>query len=457
MNIFQKFWSALFASQPVEGQLRYDFINGQLVLSKNGASTYINEGYLTNGQIYAVIGWILRKMAVVPWFVYEVVDEKAYKQYKAMNSDSMTPAAMVAAQLLSAKALRPVEDSNNYYQKLLDRPNEMMSWTEFIQFMTGFRLIVGENFLYKIAGIGDVPIELYPLHPQEIELQLGSRYLSVEAYVWTGGNTRQVLTKEQITHTKYFNPLHAANGDNLRGLSPLSAMLKLMQESNEYSLQSIKQAQNSGPAHLISSAATSANAMSYEEGSQLKEAIKSKWREASKEPFVTGSAIDVHPLGLSPADLKMIEGRMFTLRGFCDGYSMPSEIFNDPENKTYANKNEAKRAAILDAVEPELRVLRDAINNTFPKPKSGGKKYVIDYDISVLPEMQEDQEKMAAALEKQPYATWREKRQVMKWGDDPRKEFADILDDYMVPSGLTPSRQLVDSLAGQDVVNDGSI
>lgn len=442
----------MFGSKPFNQQLQYEYVNGQLVLYKSGASTFINEGYLTNAQIYAVVGWILRKVSVVPWYVYEVVDEKAYKQYKTLTSDNMSPAAYLNSELLKTKALRAIENSKHPMQKLLDRPNEFMSFEEFVQFLTGFRLLIGENFTYKIEGVGGLPQEIYPLHPQDVELIMGSRYLSVDGYIWTGGNTRQVLSREQVIHTKYFNPLHSQNGDNLRGLSPLAAMLKLVQESNEYSTQSIKQAQNSGPAHLISSGATSSNQMSYEEGTALKEALKSKWRESSKEPFVTSSAIDVHPLGLSPADLKVLEGRMFTFRGFCDGYSLPSEIFNDPDNKTFANKNEAKRAGILDAVEPELRAIKSIINRLFPD-----KKYIVDYDISMLPEMQEDQEKMAAALEKQPFATWAEKRKVMKWGDDLRPEYAALLNDYMIPSGLTPSQHLADSLAVQDVVNDGSI
>jgi len=452
MNIFQKFWSALFGSGAPTGQLQYQYVNGQLVLSKYDANSYINDGYLTNGQIYAVISWIIRKASVVPWYVYEVVDENAYKQYKAVSSDAMTPAALMTAQILHAKALKPIDDKNNYLQKLLDKPNETMSFSELVQFMVGFRLILGESFLYKTDGVGGVPLEIYPLHPQDIELVLGKSYLAVDGYVWTGGNTRQSLTKEQVRHSKYFNPIHASDGNNLRGLSPLAAMLRLAQESNEYALQSIKQAQNSGPAHLISSAASSVNQMGYEEGVGLKEALKSKWREASKEPFVTSSAIDVHQLGLSPADLKMIDGRLFTLRSFCDGYGVPSEIFNDPTNKTYANKNEAKRAAILDAVEPELAALRDIINSFVPAAK--GKKYVIDYDITMLPEMQQDQKAMAEALQLQPYATWREKRSVMKWGEDPRAEYRDILDDYMIPSGLTPSRMIG---LGDNIPNDGSI
>jgi len=455
MNIIQKFWSSLFSTAPPNQQLQVQYVNGQLVLYKTGSDSYINDGYLTNGQVYAVIGWILRKAAVAPWYVYEVVDEKAYKQYKAITSDNMTPAALFNAQMLQAKALKPIEDSKNPMQKILDRPNEQMSFAEFIQFIVGFRLILGESFTYKISGVGDVPIEIYPMHPQDTELIMGKNYLSVDGYVWTGGNTRQTLTKEQVTHTKYFNPIHSTNGDNLRGLSPLAAMLRVIQESNEYGLQAIKQAQNSGPAHLISSASTAANQMGFEDGTKLKDALKTKWKESSREPFVTSAAIDVHALGLSPADLKLIDGRMFTFRSFCDGYGIPSEIFNDPQNKTYANKNEAKRAGILDGVEPELRAVRDIINNSFPANK--GKKFVVDYDISMLPEMQEDQEKMAAALEKQPYATWAEKRKVMKWGDDVRPEYATLLNDYMIPSGLTPSTYLADSLASQEVVNDGSI
>lgn len=457
MNIIQKFWSALTGSPGTSQQLQYQYINGQLVLYKTGSSTYINDGYLTNDQVYSVIGWILRKAGVVPWYVYEVIDEKAYKQYKAMTSDNMTPEALFNAQMLAVKAFKPVEDNKNPMQKILDRPNEFMNLTEFVQYLVGFRLLIGENFAYKVDGVGGVPQEIYPLHPQDIELIMGSRYLSVDGYIWTGGNARQTLTREQVVHTKYFNPIHSTNGENLRGLSPLAAMLKVVQESNEYTLQSIKQAQNSGPAHLIASQGTAANQMGIEEGRLLKDALKEKWRESSKEPFVTSASIDVHPLGLSPTDLKMIEGRMFTFRSFCNGYSMPSEIFNDPENKTFANKNEAKRAGILDAVEPELRAVRDIINGCFPVTKSGNRRFVVDYDISMLPEMQEDQKKMAEALELQPYATWAEKRKVMKWGDDVRPDKQELLNDYMIPSGLTPSAHLVDSLAGQSVVNDGSI
>jgi len=135
----------------------------------------------------------------------------------------------------------------------------------------------------------------------------------------------------------------------------------------------------------------------------------------------------------------------------------PSEIFNDPQNKTYANKEEAKRAGILDAVEPELKAVKEMINKMFAPKNGKGKIYVVEYDLSVMPEMQIDQKAMAEALDKQWYATGNEKRVVMKWGEETRPGFKDLMNDYMIPSGLTPSQQLTGDLSSLDVSNDGSI
>ena len=56
--------------------------------------------------------------------------------------------------------------------------------------------------------------------------------------------------------------------------------------------------------------------------------------------------------GMSPTDLKLLDGILSSLRLLCGVYGMPSVLFNDTQSSTYNNVETAKRTAYTDVYIP---------------------------------------------------------------------------------------------------------
>src|ERR1035437_1587141 len=87
-------------------QLTRFFSKGQFIWNKNDLQNIIENGYLFNPDVYAIINKIIQTASMVGWQTYEVKNSKAlskYKSYKfAKNYDAM--------QEMQHKALEPVEE-----------------------------------------------------------------------------------------------------------------------------------------------------------------------------------------------------------------------------------------------------------------------------------------------------------------------------------------------------------
>ena len=63
---------------------------------------------------------------------------------------------------------------------------------------------------------------------------------------------------------------------------------------------------------------------------------------------------------------------------------------NNDAASTYNNINEERQKVITDNIYPDLKLLEDALNTYFFPRFKGYEKAMITYDISELPEMQQD-------------------------------------------------------------------
>jgi HK97 family phage portal protein len=151
------------------------------------------------------------------------------------------------------------------------------------------------------------------------------------------------------------------------------------------------------------------------------------------KPIITSAALKWQQMGMSPVDLNIIESDKMDLRSLCSVYHVPSELFNDASNKTYSNTKEAGSAVYTNAVLPALNQLRDAFN-LFINPRYEGKVYV-DYDASMISELQDDLNYMTQALSGAWWLTPNERRDMMNFGMDEKNT---LMDEYWLPVGLSP-------------------
>jgi len=100
--------------------------------------------------------------------------------------------------------------------------------------------------------------------------------------------------------------------------------------------------------------------------------------------------------------LEILKTGIQNLRTLCNVYGAPSELFNDPANKTFANQKTALKSFYENAVLPLDRRLLSKYNSTVVKDwsKREGKNYTVVQDLSHVGALQEDQDKRAARSEK---------------------------------------------------------
>ena len=107
-------------------------------------------------------------------------------------------------------------------------------------------------------------------------------------------------------------------------------------------------------------------------------------------------------MGMSSSDLEILKTAIQNLRMLCNVYGAPSELFNDPANKTHANQKAALKSFYENSVLPLDRRILSKYNSTVVKDwsKREGKNYTVVQDLEHIGALQEDQDKKAARSEK---------------------------------------------------------
>ena len=114
----------------------------------------------------------------------------------------------------------------------------------------------------------------------------------------------------------------------------------------------------------------------------------------------TNASLEFVNMGMSSADLQLMEQGIISLRAICNMYNVSSVLFNDPASSTYNNVTEAKKDFYVDAIIPLLNLFKENYNNWLVKPyaEAENKKIYLDYSVENIPALQEDINKKAQTV-----------------------------------------------------------
>lgn len=409
--------------------LLYNTINKAPLFGEDNFQTYVDKGYQYNSDVYAIVNLITRKAATAPPILYRIVDDRAFQKYKAFTANVVKPQDIAEANNLRKKALVEVEETHPIIQTL-HNPNDFQSYYEFMDNYLGFKLITGNSYVYGVGpstgpNAGKFK-QLYVLPAHLVRILSEGRYNPVAGYTLTTKYDSQDLPAEKVMHSKYWNPDYSTEGSHLYGQSPLKAASRVMQQSNDSLTASVKLFQNTGAVGILYD--NSDEGMSPEQALELQR----KWQTENSGPnnagkvIVTSAKVGWQQLGLSAVDLAIIDSQKMNLRQLCNVYRVNSALMNDPDNKTYNNMYEARKALISDAILPELIAARADLNKWLVAPynKSEGDKLFLDFDMDVFPELQEDKKEQIQYLERAWWLTPNQKLEEMGYGksEDPNMD-----------------------------------
>jgi len=414
---------------------------------QNGESQ-VKAGYSGNDIVYSIIRLIVDKVKQAPWAEYQVVNEQEYKKYSAImkRADLITDWKSVEDMRSKALKLVPVKTK---ISDLLHTPNENDTWGDIIEAYSTFKLITGNAYVYsKIIPMGKNmgnPNELFVLPSQYMQIMADLsvfpvKPLNYQLYM----QFVEQFTKQEILHDKYFNPNWNIVGNQLYGLSPLQAAAKVLTRSNEGKQAAVSNYQNGGPKGILFVSDERADPLfSMQEAKDLKSTLARNQGSLNVNQIETSSVkVDYVPLGLSPVDLDLLNAENMDLRALCNIYGVPSQLLNDPDNKTYSNTRDGEKALTVRCALPMLTSIRDQFNRKFCKDW-GGSKNIIDFDPMVFQELQEDKAVQVGWLKDAPL-TLRRKLEIMKEPTDGYDE--DQLNSIILSNGMTT---LEDILNGQ--------
>ena len=400
-------------------------VRGRAIYPPDNVETYIDKGYLFNPVVYSIVSFIAQKAGAIPWGVYEIKNDKALHSYKSANSYNIN------TKIIKTKALVALPDHE--LNAIFMKPNILQGWAEFFEQVVGFKLVTGNSYIHMIgptAGLNKGSIrEMWNIPSQIIRPVAGDRMEPVRGYKYLASN--DIILPESMIHLKYWTPEYF-NGQNLVGLSPLRASLRLITKSNSSFDSSVGALQNQGAFGIIS--AEKDTDLTEEQADMIESRLMEKVGGPANrgKNIVTSATLKWQQMGMSPVDLNIIESDRMDLRALCNVYHVPSELFNDAANKTYSNTKEAGSAVYTNAVLPALNQFRDALNQYISGKYPG---LYCDYDASMISELQDDLQLMTTALAGAWWLTPEERRDIMNF---PADDTNPLLKDYWIPAGLVP-------------------
>jgi len=384
------------------------FRSAVAVFGTSNPTANIRDGYLNNGDCYAIVRRIAKTAATIPIYAYKVKNKQKFKEYQNhLNAKDYSPQWLVKSLILKNEAVEQLPTQHKM-QQLIDSPNPLYDKTEFTEGFYTFRLLTGNTYVYtpKVeAGIdaGKV-IEMWLLptnytQPKVIADQF-PRILGGYKFNLVGVVD---LSKEEVMHSRYFNPSYGYMGEELVGISPISAGAKIIQRSSDETDFSVGAFQNAGISGIVTNESIE-NATSDSLGRMKSDFYNeaSGTRNARKLLFQAGK-INYVQIGLSPVDMDLLNSEVRTFKRLCNLYGVSDVLFNNSDASTESNVKQMIKQLYTNAALPEVYAYRDMLNkHVAPQFNTNGENYYYDCDLTGITELQEDMQKMAEVFNKLP-------------------------------------------------------
>jgi len=296
-----------------------------------------SEGYMKNAIVYRCVNEIAKGASGVP--------------FKICNADGD-------------------EIENHPAKSLLNRPNPLQSYSEFMNALFGYLLLSGNSYMLKVAGISNVPKELHLLRPDRITISGGRGAMPARYEYKVNGRTEAVYDVDQdsgfseLKQTKLWNPL-----DDFYGLSPLNAAAVEVDQHNLSSKHNINLLNNGArPSGAVifkpKDSDGFATSLTAGQRQQLMTDLNNRFSgtDNAGRPMLLEGDFDWKEMGLSPKDMDFINLKHMSATDIAMCFGVPSQLVGVPDAQTYSNVAEARLALYEETILPMLSKVQSDIN-----------------------------------------------------------------------------------------------
>jgi HK97 family phage portal protein len=374
------------AATPAAG-LPYAVVqDGIIYMIGNTPKNYLKQGYMKNPNLFAVINKITGSASRVRFKLFDTSDREF-----------------------------PVEIHDHPVIDLLNHPNPLFSAKEFLEAALAYKLVTGESFIAKQrvplgANKGRVQW-LLPLPPQDVEIIQDADTGVPVAYKYFDGKFKVTFPAEDIIYMRYFNP-----EGGIRGLSPLCAGREVLAHSNDILRSNRKLTTNMGASGIIQ-LGDAESEYSEEQVELASKKFDNKYAGPDNygKLMFLGTKVNYVPIGLKADDLGLHEASKMTMRDICNIYGVSSQLLNDPDNRTYNNVQDARRALVTEVVIPLLELYTSSLNMHLLRDyeKTDGRHYELRVDKQHFEEIREAELALTQTLAAAWWMTLNERRRAM--------------------------------------------
>lgn len=309
-------------------------------------------------------------------------------------------------------------------------------------------LISGEIFLYKQRILGvNAGAKLIRLNPANVVVYVSDAFpFEITGYMYQDASrgTSFMVPLEDMVYVRLTNPTVDADWE-FRGLSPIKVLTSRITRLQAQMDVSVAQLQNGGLPGVL-----------YDENPEFgideagfhKENFARYLNNSSNKsaPYIWGGKVGYVPIGSTLADMDLALLADIDFDKICNVYGVSSTWFNNKSAATESNVKEMIKQIYTNAVLPNVIRIQDAINRSVVQDfNTYG---VIMYDISDIPELQENMLEKANMFSAMPVIIPNEIREAMG---------LDRIDDEMMDTPLIKSGyQPIDDLKSIQDLHDNT-
>jgi len=417
--------------------------------------TYLEKGYNTNPDVYAIINKQSVKTVSVPYCIKEIEDKEQYRKLQSLELS--TKGNLSLLQTVKKKSLELKAYSDKEIKFPLEQPNPTQTWADIWALYKTYMKITGNYYLYIMSpedgANANVPMMVYalPAHLMQIVLKPNAGMLTVENpidhYLLIEGNQSIKFMAKDIIHVKYSNPNFDLQGSHLYGMSPLRSALRNINSQNSAIDTNIKTLQSAGAFGFVYGKGTP---WTPEQAASMKEKLVEMDASPERLSKIAGASGEVgfQRISLTTDELKPFDYLNWDRKTICNVLNFPSKLLNEDNTGALSNNDtaDARKQLITDDIKPDLVLLQDALNKEFIPMFKGYENSVIEWDVTELPEMQVDMKIQAEALNLIP-VTPNEKRTVFG--------YETLEDDGMNVVWMPTNAQRIDDVS-EGVMNDAN-
>lgn len=294
------------------------------------------EGYRENPAVGAAVNRILTAAAQVPWIVQvSKENQKGETEYEDVGADH--PA-----------------------RRLLEYPSEIYDWSRVVESVIGNLLLYGEAYVYlngpgaAAQQPGREPMEALWLPRPWLQSDPEASYTDRKPLlIQTRDGTRE-LPRHRVVEVFFWNPASPFIGQSR--IRPAAGSIDASNLGRRWNTALLK---NSARPPGVFEAEDSLDETTFQ---RLKAEIQGQYTgtaNAGRPPLLEGG-VKWKSTGLNAGELEWLGGMREAKREIATNLMLDPTFLGDPEVRTFANYEEARRGLYEDTVLPLLNAVRSA-------------------------------------------------------------------------------------------------